>query len=101
MEHAAPSSVEVDLKNRTAKITGNDIITILCLLLVVAVSVVLWMHHEDAKIGRAEFVAVLKEQVATSKESIATQKEQNCLFVHRQRFKPEEYQTLADFCKTR
>jgi hypothetical protein len=94
------SSVEVDLKNQTAKITGNDVATVLTALMMVGVLMVLYLHHTDAKEGRAEFIAVMKEQASATKDQTSAQREQNCLLVHRNRFKADEAHELTAFCKS-
>lgn len=96
MEQKPQSEVEAKWGDKAIKLTGNDIGTLVTLILTVVAVVVLGLHYFDSKEGRMEFVGAIKEMSQATRDQTSAQREQNCLF----KFKPEERHQWAEWCKT-
>lgn len=91
----ADESIELDLKGKKLKFTGNDIFTMIGALSTVAILVGGYFHHKGQEDGRAEFVSAMKAAASATYESVAVTRERNCL----DRFAPEERIKASEWCK--
>lgn len=94
MTEEQQSSIEVDLKNQTAKLTGNDIFTIVGALATVALLVGGWFHHTRSEATVGELTSAMRDQAKATREQTVVQRERNCL----EKFKPEERHAYASWC---
>lgn len=67
MEQKEMPSAEVSFGDKKVKLTGETWANIVSAIGVVALCVGGYFHHADAKEGRAEFIAVLKESSAATR----------------------------------
>jgi hypothetical protein len=100
--------IEAGWGDKKIKLNGNDWSSIIAAISGVMSVTLLSVHWLDTREGRVEMVAAIKEQSSASKEAAkatdsltSAQKFQNCILVHRGRFKQEEWKELEDFCGRR
>jgi hypothetical protein len=101
-------SIEAGWGDKKLKLSGNDWASIVAAVCGVITVTLLAVHWLDTRESRTEMVAAIKEQsmsanaAAKSTDALTNaQKFQNCIIVHRNRFKTEEWKELEDFCGRR
>jgi hypothetical protein len=99
---------EAQWGDKKVVLKGRDWSSMVAAVCGVITVTLLSVHWLDTREGRVEMVSAIKEQAiassaaAKSTDALTTaQKFQNCIIVHRQRFKSEEWKELEDFCGRR
>lgn len=88
------NTMELDLKNKTAKLTGNDIFTMVGAVATVALLVGGYFHHIQGEKTAVDSTAAVRELAKATREQTMVQRARNCL----DKFKLEEKHQYAAWC---